>query len=1000
MLQTPRRFLARERELGVLSARLAAAADSRGGVVAISGSPGIGTTSLARQAADMARDRGMAVAWGECRESLLDRPFGGLADALESAVIGGPTDEVLADLGADAGPILRVCPALAGVLPTIVPAVPLEPVDERLRIRAAFASWMTRLAARAPLLVVIDEYQFADGDLRQLVEHLNRRLREVPVLVVTVASVAPVPNAKGKPRKRVTKPKGVLDALELDGLDEGAVAALLGDLSDRPLPIPVVELIHAVAQGNPLMSVELYRHLLVEDLLPASGAADLPRPAALPQTIAQVVAWRAARLPAASRSALNVLAAFPRGATAPVVATVAGVIRGKAVEALEALVAEGLVTVDEAGPRFSVFHPAVRVALLEAMTPLLRAQLQRKIAEVLDADAGNERRQRAGELAHYWFASNSVPGRERGLGHFLLATEQARAAYAHQRAVDCLRAALTVAPEDQATTFDLTSRLAMAQAAAGLRREALASAQRVLELSRATAPTHAADREPPSEEALAAVTETLRTLRADGIDPDAAHALEAVRESALTMLGTDRSARTESLPHARLMLLAEDWQPASLGGAIDALVWGDLQPAAATTLWSTGTEADKTELMLVQRPRNRSETAAAAEAAKSWRRPAATLRATASTVTDLVTRLGLFGEGADWAAQYIATADRYGSPRDRIRARALMARCQVATGSFAAAQDSIDAAAALMPAVDGAPSPSVEMLEDDLAISRLALAHFLDGDWTTLLNELPPTDTQRPAGLLLDALRCVASKRVGRAADAGAVLDALVPALADVPPLTLYRDAALVMTVAAMWELGAAEHAASGLALFNLARNAGIGGQPEASLDLTEARLLALAGRVSDARTAFAAARTTAQNSGFAPQVALIDFDEAVAIAAAGGRYYGQALILLSAAGEKFERLGMRGWSDRVSSLTLDTFKDASAPGGRLFFTYPRGLTRREADVVRLLAAGVKPNTAATELDIRKDEFDKLLASALNKLRGRSVDELPQLARKYGLGGL
>jgi hypothetical protein len=292
------------------------------------------------------------------------------------------------------------------------------------------------------------------------------------------------------------------------------------------------------------------------------------------------------------------------------------------------------------------------------------------------------------------------------------------------------------------------------------------------------------------------------------------------------------------------------------------------------------------------------------------------------------------------------------------------------------------------------------MLEDDIAISRFALAHFLDGDWTVLTKSLPPTRDHRPAGLLLDALRCLASKRAGKAADAGALLESLVPALAELPPLTHYRDAALITTVAAMWELGAAEHAAAGLSLFNLARNAGIGGQAEASLDLTEARLLALAGRVSDARTAFAAARTTATAFGFVPQLALIDHDEAVGIAAAGPRYYGQALILLSAAGEKFERLGMRGWSDRVSGLTLDTFKDASVPGGRLFFTYPRGLSRREADVVRLLAGGAKPAAAATDLDIKQDELDKVMASALKKLSGKSVDELPQLARKYGLGGL
>src|SRR4051812_41210001 len=104
MPDTSTRFLARERELGVLDTRLAAAAESRGGVVAISGPLGIGATSLAHKAADMARARGMTVFWGEGREGLLDRPYGGLAQALESGVLAMPTDQVQADLGPDSGP--------------------------------------------------------------------------------------------------------------------------------------------------------------------------------------------------------------------------------------------------------------------------------------------------------------------------------------------------------------------------------------------------------------------------------------------------------------------------------------------------------------------------------------------------------------------------------------------------------------------------------------------------------------------------------------------------------------------------------------------------------------------------------------------------------------------------------------------------------------------------------------------------------------------------------
>lgn len=993
MTLTGTRFLAREKELDVLRRRVADAVAGRGGLVTMSGPVGVGTTRLAREAADRALTAGMVVAWGECRAGLLDRPFGALAEALETSALGMPADKALADLAGDAGPLLRICPGLASSLPTLIPAVPLDPVEERLRLADALYGWLTRMAARAPLLVVLDEYQLADGDLRDIVDRLGRRLRGERVLLLTVSS------AEIKKRKRATKPVGVLDAMELEGLDVGATAALIGMASERPVQPATIELIQSVGDGNPLMSVELYRHLVEESLLPVPGGGKLPALDALPGTIADLVAWRVARLPAQNRAALNVLAAFPRGASPNIVATVAGVIRGRAVEALDGLVDDGLVSVNSDGTRYEVIHQHPRSALLDAMPSDLRAQLHRRIAEVLEAEAGNERRQAAGELAHYWFESRTIPGRERGLGHFLLTAEQARSAYAHHRTVDCLRAALSVAPPDNATSFDLMARLALAQASAGLRKEALASAATALELGPAATPAHAADRAAPSSEAVAAVTDTLRTLRADGMDGQPATELDTLRESALESLGADRSARSDSLPHARLNLLAESWQELDLGG-VSVLAWSDLQPPAASILMALGSEVDKSEVSLLQRPRSRAETAAAAESAGTWRRPAATLRAVAATASDLVGRLGLVDEGFGWATQYLATAERYGSVRDRVRALALLARCHAARGEFAAAGERCDQADALVPALAGAPSPSAEMLADEVLVARFSLAYFVDSDWRGMLKSAAPSKKPRPAGLLIAALRCIALKRLDKATEAGALLERLLPALTEVPGLTLHRDAALIETLVAVWEIGAAEHANTGLTLLALARNAGIGGQAEASLDLVDARLLGMAGRVPQSRTSFAAARSSAAAAGLLPQVAMADYDEAIVLAAAGARYYGEALNLLSAAGEKFERLGMRGWSDRVSALTLFNLKDAAAPGGRLFFTYPRGLSRREADIVRLSATGLKPGEVAAELELKKDEVDRAVTSALRKLNGKSVDELPQLARKYGLGGL
>ncbi len=56
---------------------------------------------------------------------------------------------------------------------------------------------------------------------------------------------------------------------------------------------------------------------------------------------------------------------------------------------------------------------------------------------------------------------------------------------------------------------------------------------------------------------------------------------------------------------------------------------------------------------------------------------------------DLVWRHGMFREGAARAAEYLATAERYGSHRDRAAAHLILARARAALGEFAAADEAI-----------------------------------------------------------------------------------------------------------------------------------------------------------------------------------------------------------------------------------------------------------------------------------------------------------------------
>jgi len=258
---TPRsiHFLAREHELERARARLETTQVGEGGIIVLDGPPGIGVSSLAIEIAKRAASAGFRVVTASCVLDPLGRPYSGLADALEQLARTEAPDVLAADLGVDAGPISRLCPAISTLLPTIAPAVPLDPADERIRLSEALSGWLRRVATRQPLLITLDDAAEAGPDLVALLSRVLLRLRDAPALFV-LGRGGLVPGAEAA---------ADAERVEVSPLDYGAVAALIAQLAAVPLREELVALVAGGSSGNPLFATELYRHLVDE-----FGAAD------------------------------------------------------------------------------------------------------------------------------------------------------------------------------------------------------------------------------------------------------------------------------------------------------------------------------------------------------------------------------------------------------------------------------------------------------------------------------------------------------------------------------------------------------------------------------------------------------------------------------------------------------------------------------------------------------------------------------------------------------
>src|SRR4051812_8309996 len=177
------RLLGRRAELAAVDGALERLERRAGAVVAFSGEGGIGKTRLLDELTVRAAERDCLVLAGRASELERELPFGVWEDALadHAAQLG------LERLQALVGDQL---PELAAVLPAVGRPSGLQ--DERFRTHRAVRALLEALAQRRPVVVALDDLQWADDASLELAAHLLRRTPKGRVLLAFAFRPAPV----------------------------------------------------------------------------------------------------------------------------------------------------------------------------------------------------------------------------------------------------------------------------------------------------------------------------------------------------------------------------------------------------------------------------------------------------------------------------------------------------------------------------------------------------------------------------------------------------------------------------------------------------------------------------------------------------------------------------------------------------------------------------------------------------------------------------------------
>jgi DNA-binding CsgD family transcriptional regulator len=414
-------LIEREAERDWLRSALAEALAGRGALVLLSGEAGVGKTHFAEAVVAGADAQVLRGAAGPGAQAY--RP---VVAALRGFLRAAPS-------GLDGCGPLR--PHLALLLPELGPAV--EDGD-RATLFEAIRAGLAAVVAEHPAVVLLDDLQWSDDATLELLGALAGTLRELPLLVIASYRSDELPRGHGLRRLRNDlRRNGLLDELALEPLSAGGTAELATRVLGTDVSPRLARTLHDRTGGLPFFVEELACALQCGGRLQPDGAgvdlaldADVP----LPQTIRDAVLLRAADLPDPARATAEAAAVAGPRFDVELVAALGG-------EAgLDDLLAGGLIR--ECGPGRAAFrHPLVRDAIYEDVPWLRRRSLHRALAAELDARGCGQ-----AEIAEHWLAAHDAP---RALDALVRAVDELAAMHAYRDAARLGRQALDLWPEGE-----------------------------------------------------------------------------------------------------------------------------------------------------------------------------------------------------------------------------------------------------------------------------------------------------------------------------------------------------------------------------------------------------------------------------------------------------------------------------------------------------------------------------------------------------------------------
>ena len=280
-----------------------------------------------------------------------------------------------------------------------------DPQQEKRRIFFALGHVFSQLAARQPLLLILEDLHWADDTTLEVLAMVARRIPRERILLLGTYRNDEVSRGLGSVLNELDRSRASLE-LRLDRLVRAGVAVMLQAIFklDRPVRNDIVDAIYALTEGNPFFVEELIRSQR-DDARGTDDSSTFLRAheLRLPRSIQDAVLQRTSRVSPQAREVLVLAAVAGRRFEFELLQALTGYQESELLKLMKELIAAQLVVEeDNRGDQFAFRHALTCETVYQQLLGRERRGLHQRIAVTLEQLVATSHQPRLEDLAYHY----------------------------------------------------------------------------------------------------------------------------------------------------------------------------------------------------------------------------------------------------------------------------------------------------------------------------------------------------------------------------------------------------------------------------------------------------------------------------------------------------------------------------------------------------------------------------------------------------------------------